>query len=190
MSGFDPRGDSGTICEQVSLFGIGALDEREARAFELHLAGCPSCERELRSFGEIATALAMRYATPPPDSLRDRVLASVRSHDAPAAVVRSSEVEWATTPLPGIEVRRLFSDPVTGSLFSMVRMAAGAHYPAHIHAGMEHIYVLAGDLQFEDHALYAGDYEAASAETRHGSATSKEGCVILTLHHEADRLLR
>jgi anti-sigma factor ChrR (cupin superfamily) len=67
-------------------------------------------------------------------------------------------------------------------------MAPGAHYPSHRHAGLEHCYVLEGDLILEDHTLNAGDYSAGSPDKEHTSATTKQGCLIFLVHNVRDSL--
>jgi quercetin dioxygenase-like cupin family protein len=71
----------------------------------------------------------------------------------------------------------------------MVRMAPGAVYAPHRHAGDEHCYVLSGDLIFEDHTLGTGDYSVNPAGTTHSRSTSKQGCLLLVMHNVRDQIL-
>src|SRR5438874_162082 len=62
---------------RAALHALGALDEREARDFEEHIAaGCDVCAAELREFRCVAADLALA-ATPaqPPALARSRLLA-------------------------------------------------------------------------------------------------------------------
>src|SRR5947209_13649994 len=62
---------------RAALHALGALDEREARDFEEHVAaGCEVCAAELREFRGVAADLALA-ATParPPARVRSRLLA-------------------------------------------------------------------------------------------------------------------
>src|SRR2546421_12859 len=62
---------------RAALHALGALDEREARDFEEHVAaGCDLCAAELREFRGVAADLALA-ATPttPPARVRARLLA-------------------------------------------------------------------------------------------------------------------
>ena len=62
---------------RAALHALGALDEREARDFEEHVAaGCDLCAAELREFRGVAADLALA-ATPatPPAHVRSRLLA-------------------------------------------------------------------------------------------------------------------
>ncbi len=175
-------------CELAALYSLDALSPAEAQAFEVHLAACASCAEEVRRFRETAAqVLTVACATEPPDSLRDRVIARVKS-EAGGALIRKSDGEWREIGVPGILVKRLFKDPATGTLTSVVRMAPGAFYPRHLHAGLEHLFVLEGDLVFEDHTLLPGDYEVSPSTTEHSSATTHGGCMVLTVSNVEDKL--
>jgi anti-sigma factor ChrR (cupin superfamily) len=102
--------------------------------------------------------------------------------------VRADEGAWQKTPFPGVEIRNLFVDKVTGTVTSLLRAAVGAVYPAHRHGGMEHVYVIDGDLIFDDHTLETGDYEVSRGSTEHSSITTKTGCLALIIHNEADKV--
>lgn len=58
----------------------------------------------------------------------------------------------------------------------------GGKYPAHPHIGVEQMYILSGELIFDDHTLYAGDFEAATAGHQHAAATTKSGYMVLVMH--------
>jgi hypothetical protein len=48
--------------------------------------------------------------------------------------------------------------------------------------------VIEGDLVFEDHTLYAGDYAAGSPDRDHTAATTKNGCLLFIVHNSADQV--
>lgn len=60
-------------------YALDALDPRELRRFERHLARCARCLAETKEMGEGAARLAGATATAPPPALRDRVLDAVRT---------------------------------------------------------------------------------------------------------------
>ncbi|HET7684402.1 MAG TPA: anti-sigma factor [Marmoricola sp.] len=60
-------------------YAVDALDDLERARFEQHLAVCPECRAEVASLRESAAMLTELNATPPPASLRDRVLADLRT---------------------------------------------------------------------------------------------------------------
>lgn len=175
------------IHELASLYSLGLLEPELAAACEKHLeSGCAVCEAELRSFTDAAAQIAesVHQVTPPPN-LREKLLKRI----APERVIcRTEELEWRPLPFPGITAKRLFMDPVSGNITTLVRMSPGSTYPAHNHAGVEHLYMLEGDLAFRDHTLYAGDYEVSEPASDHSPVTTKNGCLVLILHHQQDRL--
>lgn len=177
--------------EVASLYVLGLLEGTEKAAFERHLTTCASCTAEVRSAGVLEIALAA--ATPQvaaPMGLRERILQQAATTVPEIRVFRGSEAVWDPTPFAGILQRVLSYDRESGRRVTMVRIEAGAQYPAHEHAGEEHCYVIEGDLQFEDHALQAGDYEIADKASRHSAITSRGGCTALIVHHRRDKFLR
>jgi anti-sigma factor ChrR (cupin superfamily) len=175
------------IRDLASIYALGLLETAETDAFEQHLSGCDVCRSEVKAFQEVAGELA--YTSPearPSPRVREELL----TRAAPAHVlVRADEGAWQQTPFPGVEIRQLFVDKVTGAVTSMLRAAAGAVYPAHQHGGMEHVYVIDGDLIFDDHILETGDYEVSAGATEHSSITTKTGCMALIIHHAADKVV-
>lgn len=69
--------DSEHVHTLTGAYAVDALDDEERVRVEAHLASCPSCAGELRGFSETAARLTAGVATPPPPSLRARVLAEV-----------------------------------------------------------------------------------------------------------------
>ena len=172
--------------DRASLYALGLLDEAESSTFDHHLASCPSCAAEVRESAELAVGLARTIPpSTPPASLRERVLTQAVLPRGVAALVRGQHLNWQETPFAGVSAARLYESPTQGELASLVRMSPGAHYPAHHHAGLEHCYVLEGDLIFEDHTLLAGDYSAGSPDQHHAAATTMNGCLLFIVHAHA-----
>ena len=63
----------------VGAYAVDAIDEQERSAFELHLAECPECQAEVASLREAAAQLSLMTQTAPPSSMRDAVLAGIRT---------------------------------------------------------------------------------------------------------------
>jgi anti-sigma factor ChrR (cupin superfamily) len=175
--------------DRASLYALGLLDEAESVRFEQHLNSCSFCAAETRESGDLAVKLAGTLpALAPPASLRHRVLAEAVLPRGVLALVRGEKMNWQPTAFTGVSMARLYEDPVRGELTSLVRMVPGAHYPSHNHAGLEHCYVLEGDLVFEDHTLTAGDYSAGSPDRKHTSATTTQGCLLFIIHNLRDQV--
>ena len=57
-------------------YALDALSPADRTRFERHLTACPSCRQETQGLREATAMLAAASASPPPDALRDRVLAA------------------------------------------------------------------------------------------------------------------
>jgi anti-sigma-K factor RskA len=67
------------IHEATVPYVLHALDDAELVAYELHLAGCPTCRDELADLGETAAELSVLALATPRAALRSRVLDAVRA---------------------------------------------------------------------------------------------------------------
>ncbi len=187
---------------QASLFSLGLLDAEEAEHFQTHLEQCSACAEEVRACSEMVAGVTAilaegdtlgNPALKPPAHLKEKLMRRIAAEPAPAAelsgvVVRAEEGRWHQV-MPGIDVKRLFIDPITKNMTSLLRVAAGAIYPAHRHAGLEHLYVVDGDAIFDDHTLNTGDYEARTPQSVHSTVTSTDGCLLLVIHNQHDEYL-
>jgi anti-sigma factor RsiW len=87
--------EADTIHELTAAYALDALDEREEREYEAHLARCPSCREELASFTETATSLAYGVESPaPPPDLRDRILERARAERPNVVPLRPAWRSW------------------------------------------------------------------------------------------------
>src|SRR4051812_13065014 len=88
-------------------------------------------------------------------------------------------IDWQTLR-PGIEIHRIYQNGPDGPAAAFLRYQPGATLPRHRHAGVEHIFVLAGSQRDE-----RGHYEAgAMIVNQPGSAhnvSSPHGCIVLAL---------
>ena len=69
------------LIESAASYALDALDTEERVAFEVHLAGCAECQREVAAYREIAGALAHvapPTALPPSAGLRGRIIRDAR----------------------------------------------------------------------------------------------------------------
>src|ERR1051326_5399026 len=131
------------VLELTTLYSARALEPAGMAEFEEHLgAGCPACNAEMRAFQETTTRMA--FALPerkPRPQLRQMLMDRVAKETPMGAVVRAMEGKWKAWA-PGILVKRLFVDRITGAVAQLVKVEPGAMYPAHRHRGLEHVYVI------------------------------------------------
>jgi DNA-directed RNA polymerase specialized sigma24 family protein len=88
----------------------------------------------------------------------------------------------------GIYAKLLAADGERGRLGMLVRLAAGIAYPPHVHAGIEQLYLLQGELWIDGRKLYPGDYNRAEPSTADMVVWSETGCTCILVTSSADRL--
>lgn len=101
-------------------------------------------------------------------------------------LVRSEEMDWVPSPMPGVERRML--DRVGGEVAratTIVRYAPGSHFSAHTHDGGEEFIVLKGVFQDEHGDYPAGSYLRNPPTSRH-TPGSGPGCEIFVKLHQFD----
>lgn len=96
------------------------------------------------------------------------------------AVVHTPTQSWVASPSPGIERRMLDRDgEEVARATSIVRYAAEAAFPYHVHGGGEEFLVLEG-LFLDEHGRYpAGTYVRNPIGTSHTPAAGPQGAILL-----------
>lgn len=128
----------------------------------------------------LAEAAASGVPGPRPE-LRERILARIKAPDTPAgfAFRFDSEPDWLAHPVPGIRMKVLSLNDVSGYATLLLDVAPGARFPAHYHSGAEECYVISGSLYTCDRCLHAGDFIHADPNTEHDELWTDEGCRVL-----------
>lgn len=98
-----------------------------------------------------------------------------------------SEPDWEQVA-PGIECKLLATDTERHRVSMLVRLAPGAKYPAHTHAGPEELYLLDGELWIDERKLGPGDYNYGAPSTCDESVWSETGCTCLLITSTDDVL--
>jgi anti-sigma factor ChrR (cupin superfamily) len=183
------------VRELASMFAAGALSQQEEAEFRQHLNSCGVCAEEARTFREAVSWLPLACgATAAPARVREKLLARIgqpgRQPDQPtdARIVRANEGAWRAM-VPGVMAKPLYAEPAHGNAAMLVRMEAGAQFPPHWHADVEHCYVIEGDLHFGDLALGPGDYQCAMASTTHITSRTEKGCMVLIVASQQNQIL-
>jgi quercetin dioxygenase-like cupin family protein len=155
-----------TRCEQSEVtcaYALQVLPTSEITAAEAHIAACPDCRRELESLRPVVD----RFVSWPTDVLRPttslqarlarRIAEETGKEPVPPPAQRWSEPGWEEVA-PGIECKLLATDTERRRVSMLVRLAPGASYPAHTHAGVEEVHLLDGELWIDERKLLPGDY--------------------------------
>jgi anti-sigma factor ChrR (cupin superfamily) len=79
---------------------------------------------------------------------------------------------------PGVEILYVYRDEASGSSCALLKYAAGAEVPEHVHAGFEHVYVLSGEQSDARGTYPAGSFVINPPGTMH-RVWSTPGCLVL-----------
>jgi anti-sigma factor ChrR (cupin superfamily) len=183
-------------CEQTEVtcaYAAQALAPSEVAAAEAHIACCRDCRRELESL----RAVVERFVAWPTDMLRPttslqarlahRIAEETRKEPVLPLGRRWSEPEWEQVA-PGIECKLLATDTERHRVSMLVRLAPGASYPAHTHAGAEELHLLDGELWIEDRKLFPGDYNYGAPGAADERVWTETGCTCVLITSTKDTL--
>src|ERR1044072_2804801 len=161
-------------CQQSAVtcaYAAQALAASEVAAAEAHIAACPDCQRELEGIRPVVN----RFVSWPTDvlrptpSLQSRLALRIAEETGMPPVLppapQWSEPDWEQVA-PGIECKLLATDSARQRVSMLVRLAPGASYPAHTHAGVEELHLLDGELWIDERKLFPGDYNYGSPGAR------------------------
>ena len=111
-------------------------------------------------------------------------------HDEPAPPPAGDWLEpaWEVVA-PGISCKLLATDAERERVSMLVRLDPGASYPPHIHAGLEELHLLEGELHIDERTLVPGDYNRAEAASGDKHVWSETGCACVLSTNTSDRLL-
>jgi hypothetical protein len=188
MNGRDREG----VCEQlesVAAYVVGALPPDEVSVLRSHIATCAVCAAEARELGRLVGSFVdwptdvLRPAT----SLWERVAERVGANAASSARPDWVEPAWKDVA-PGIACKLLAKDAARDTISMLVRLAPGAEYPPHKHAGVEELHLLDGELWINDRKLYPGDYNRATPGTSDVRVWSETGCTCVLVTSSRDEL--
>jgi len=170
--------------ELVCAYAVQALPASEVAAIEAHIAICLECQHELAS----VRPLVNRFAAWPTDVLRPtaslqarlahRIAEETGKDPVLPPATRWSEPEWEQVA-PGIECKLLATDAERHRVSMLVRLAPGASYPAHTHAGVEELHLLDGELWIDGRKLIPGDYNYGAPGSGDDRVWSDTGCTCV-----------
>ena len=179
--------------EQAYAHALQILPESEVAAAEAHIASCPDCQRELESLQPVVN----RFVSWPTDvlrpttSLQGRLALRIAEKTGKQPVLpparQWSEPEWEQVA-PGIECKLLAADTERHRVSMLVRLAPGASYPAHTHAGVEELHLLDGELWIDGRKLVPGDYNYGAPGAVDERVWSETGCTCVLITSTKDTL--
>jgi hypothetical protein len=186
------EGHAGDHQDLVSLYLLQALPAGERREAEATIAACAECREEMHALGPIIGAF-VSWPTDvlrPTTSLWERLAQRIGVETGTAAAPEPPPVPAAgwEEAAPGISYKILERDTERERVSMLVRLAPGAAYPPHRHAGLEELYLLDGELFIDGRKLYPGDYNRSEVGTADQHVWSETGCTCVLLTSTLDSL--
>ena len=179
--------------EAICAYALQVLPESEMAAAEAHIASCAECRRELDSLRPVVDSFAAwpTDVLRPTASLQPRLARRIAEETGKDAVLPPTrewaEPEWEQVA-PGIECKLLATDEERHRVSMLVRLAPGASYPAHTHAGTEELHLLDGELWIDERRLVPGDYNYGAPGDGDERVWSETGCTCVLVTSTKDIL--
>jgi anti-sigma factor ChrR (cupin superfamily) len=179
--------------ELTSAYALQVLPASEVAGAEAHIASCPDCRRELASLRPVMERLVswptdvLRPTTSLQARLAHRIAEETGKPLVPAPAQQWSEPDWEQVA-PGIECKLLATDTERHRVSMLVRLAPGASYPAHTHAGVEELHLLDGELWIDERKLFPGDYNYGAPGEGDERVWSETGCTCVLVTSTKDIL--
>jgi hypothetical protein len=177
--------------KRVYPYVLRTLTDAETAAMESHIAECNQCRYEFETLEPIVASFVSWPSAERPRSLWLRLARKVASHTAPLPAARLpptfTQPDWKQVG-DGIHCRLLSTDIEHQRISMLVKLAPGATYPSHTHAGVEELYLLDGMLMIDDRLLYPGDYNRAEPGTSDTRVWSATGCMCVLITSISDLL--
>lgn len=179
--------------EMTSAYALRGLPPLEMAAADKHIASCPECQQEVRMLAPTVAVLAMWPADvlEPKASLQARLASRIAEETGAEAQLPAKHVwiepEWEEVA-PGISCKLLAANQETHQVSMLVRLAPGASYPPHTHAGIEELHLLDGELWIDERKLHAGDYNRGEPGASDHRVWTETGCTCLLMTSTKDVL--
>ena len=185
-----------TKCEKSDLtyaYALQILPASEVFTIRAHIDSCAHCQSEVESL-ELVVETFVSWPTDilrPATSLQERLALRIAEETANQPVMptarRWSEPEWEQVA-PGIECKLLATDAENYRVSMLVRLAPGASYPPHTHAGIEELYLLDGELWIDERKLFPADYNYGAPGAVDERVWSETGCTCVLITSTKDVL--
>jgi anti-sigma factor ChrR (cupin superfamily) len=180
------------MAELACAYALQVPPTSEVTKIEEHIATCSDCQREVESLRPVLDGF-VSWPTDvlrPTTSLQTRLALRIAEENEPPVLPLAqqwSEPEWEQVA-PGIECKLLATDAERHRVSMLVRLAPGASYPAHTHAGVEELHLLDGELWIDERKLFPGDYNYGAPGAGDERVWSETGCTCVLITSTKDIL--
>jgi anti-sigma factor ChrR (cupin superfamily) len=184
-------------CEMSELacaYALQALATGEVSEMQKHIASCSECQHEVENLRPVLDGFVSwpTAVLRPPTSLQARLALRIAEETGEPPVLplarQWSEPEWEQVA-PGIECKLLATDTARHRVSMLVRLAPGASYPPHTHAGVEELHLLDGELWIDERKLFPGDYNYGAPGAGDERVWSETGCTCVLVTSTKDVLI-
>ena len=181
------------MSEFTCAYALQVLPTGEVTEIQKHIASCSDCQSEVESLRPVLDGFVSWPADVlrPATSLQARLAARIAEETGKEPVLplapQWSEPEWEQVA-PGIECKLLATDTARDRVSMLVRLAPGARYPAHTHAGVEELHLLDGELWIDERKLFPGDYNYGVPGASDERVWSETGCTCVLITSTMDVL--
>lgn len=180
--------------DRVFLHALRALPAGEIPVVEAQISGCAECRRHIEALRPIIKSFiswptdVLRPSVPLWEQIAKRVAGETGKPPVSPFSEARMKPEWEE-PAPGISCKLLATDTEKDRVSMLVRLAPGAEYPPHRHAGVEELHLLDGELMIDARKLSPGDYNRAEPETVDHRVWTETGCTCVLITSIADVVL-
>ena len=189
-----PNSSHCEIAELTCAYTLQILPIGERVEIKAHIDSCTECQREMESLRPVVD----QFVSWPTDVLRPttslqgrlalRIAAETGEQSVMPLAQQWSEPDWELVA-PEIECKLLATDTERDRVSMLVRLAPGARYPAHIHAGVEELHLLDGELWIDGRKLSPGDYNYGAPGAGDERVWSETGCTCVLVTSTKDVLI-
>ena len=184
-------------CEMSGLtcaYALQVLHTGEETEIQEHIASCSDCQREVETLRPVLNRFVSwpTHVLRPTTSLQARLALRITEETGDQPILplepQWSEPEWEQVA-PGIECKLLATDTERHRVSMLVRLAPGASYPPHTHAGVEELRLLDGELWIDERKLFPGDYNYGAPGAGDERVWSETGCTCVLVTSTKDVLI-
>ncbi len=190
--------------DRVAEYVLGSLSETDRQVMDLELAASPTLRAEVSRVAEALSIAKGIVPIAPSERTRIRLLATLRGPDRfqpffqelsqlfdlpveklrPILALVDLPEAWELGPLPIIHLIHFQAGPkLAASDAGLVRLAAGATFPRHVHLGRESTVVLEGTMLDGDRLYRPGDLIEWPTGTTHTYHAGQERDLVLIVAH-------
>jgi ChrR Cupin-like domain len=180
-------------CAELAYASLQILSTSKDFVMQAHIGSCAECQHELESLRSVVNQF-VSWPTDvlrPTASLQMRLALRIAEETGEQPVLPPAwqwvEPEWEQVA-PGIECKLLATDTERQRVSMLVRLAPGANYPAHTHAGVEELHLLDGELWIDERKLFPGDYNYGAPGANDERVWSETGCTCVLITSSKDIL--